>query len=207
VRELRAGGDEVTAVAGVLSGTLAWLFDRYDGERPFSVLVGEAQALGYSEPDPRADLSGRDVLRKLLILARSAGAELEPTQVRLQSLLPPDLAAGDWPQARARMPALDDAVHARWREAQATGRRLRFVARWSRAAGARIGPDALAPDDPLLGGQGCDNRVAIWSCRYREQPLVVQGPGAGAVVTAAALLDDVLRLAGEGRTPLIRTAA
>ena len=184
LRELRAGGDRIRTVAGVLSGSLAWLLDRYDGTQPFSALVREARALGLTEPDPRTDLSGQDVRRKLLILARSAGVPLAEADVAVTPLLADD----DGDDA-----ALDAHVHALWAQAQARGRRLRFVARLD-ADGARVGPEALAADDPLALGHGCDNRVALWSCRYRTQPLVIQGPGAGAEVTAAALLDDVLRL-------------
>jgi homoserine dehydrogenase len=186
VRELRAGGDRIHAVAGVLSGTLAWLLDRYDGTRPFSQLVAQAQRLGYTEPDPRADLSGLDVRRKLLILARNAGVALAESDVEVAPL-----AALDAPFDTA---AIDALVHDAWRSARAHGQCLRFVARWRADGGARVGLEAIDADDPLARGSGCDNRVAVWSCRYRSQPLVIQGPGAGAEVTAAALLDDVLRM-------------
>lgn len=192
VRALRAGGDQVHAIAGVLSGTLAWLFDGWDGGEPFSERVRAAVARGYAEPDPRTDLSGEDVRRKLLILARAAGHPLQSPEVRVHSLLNRALrAAGDRAAVFDALAALDAPLAARLREARATGRVLRFVARFD-AHGGRAGLELLAPDDPLAGGRGTDNRVAIWSCRYRNQPLVIQGPGAGADVTAAALLDDLL---------------
>ena len=192
VRELRAGGDRIFGIAGVLSGSLAWLLDRYDGTRPFSALVREAAVRGYTEPDPRVDLSGADVRRKLLILARAAGVALAESAVAVEALWPAGAASFDDADARA---ALDAGVHARWLAANDAGRRLRFVARLGDDGAARVGLEALAPDDALAAGRGCDNRVALWSCRYRAQPLLIQGPGAGADVTAAALLDDVLRLA------------
>lgn len=194
LRELREGGDEILAIAGVLSGSLAWLFNAYDGMRPFSALVREAARLGFTEPDARLDLSGEDVRRKLLILARAAGSPLEPSQVTVESLVPPTLEALCVRDLDANLHVLDPLLRSRFQEAHRLGRRLRFVARLD-SQGARIGLESLAPDDPLALGGGCDNRVAIWSSRYRERPLVIQGPGAGAEVTASALIDDALRLA------------
>jgi len=193
LRELRAGGDRIGAVVGVLSGTLAWLFDGYDGSEPFSARVRAAVAQGYAEPDPRVDLSGEDVRRKLLILARTAGYPLEHSEVRVDSLLTPAIAAATPDLLDAALAGLDAPLAQRAARTARDGKVLRFVARFD-AAGARIGLEALAHDDPLAVGRGCDNRVAIWSSRYRDRPLQIQGPGAGAEVTAAALLDDLLRI-------------
>jgi homoserine dehydrogenase len=192
LRELRAGGDRISAVAGALSGTLAWLFDGYDGREAFSVRVRAAVAKGYAEPDPRVDLSGEDVRRKLLILARAAGYPLEHSDVRVDSLLSPAIAAAAPGTLALALSELDAPLAERAARTTADGKVLRYVARLD-AAGARVGLEALACDDPLAVGRGCDNRVAIWSTRYRERPLQIQGPGAGADVTAAALLDDILR--------------
>jgi len=194
LRALRDGGDRIRGIAGVLSGTLAWLLDRYDGTRPFAALVADAHARGYTEPDPRVDLSGQDVRRKLLILARAAGVALAPQDVVVSPLLPEGL---EWSDAfdPATLSSIDAPLRALWCSAGKHGQRLRFVARLRDDGRASVGLEALAIDDPLAQGQGCDNRVAVWSCRYRAQPLLIQGPGAGAEVTAAALLDDVLRLA------------
>jgi homoserine dehydrogenase len=194
LRALRDGGDRIRGIAGVLSGTLAWLLDRYDGTRPFAALVADAHALGLTEPDPRVDLSGLDVRRKLLILARAAGVPLRPEDVDVTPLLPVGIAAG--PFDPAALAALEPSLREHWQSARAHRQRLRFVARLRSDGRASVGLETLAADDPLAQGQGCDNRVAVWSCRYRAQPLLIQGPGAGAEVTAAALLDDVLRLAG-----------
>lgn len=193
LRELRAGGDRIGAVVGVLSGTLAWLFDGYDGSEPFSARVRAAVAQGYAEPDPRVDLSGEDVRRKLLILARTAGYPLEHSEVRVDSLLTPAIVAATPDRLDAALAELDGPLAERAARTARDGRVLRFVARFD-AAGARIGLEALAHDDPLAVGRGCDNRVAIWSSRYRDRPLQIQGPGAGAEITAAALLDDLLRI-------------
>ena len=196
VRELRSGGDHVNALAGVLSGTLAWLFDGYDGSTPFSDRVRAAVAAGYAEPDPRVDLSGEDVRRKLLILARAAGYPLDGGDVQVESLLTPALRqAGDSAATDAALSSLDERLAHRARDAASKGQLLRYVARFDRD-GARIGLEALPGGDALAQGGACDNRVAIWSCRYAERPLVIQGPGAGAGVTAAALLDDIRRALG-----------
>jgi len=193
LRELREGGDRIHAIAGVMSGSLAWLFDRFDGSRPFSELVREARANGFTEPDPREDLSGEDVRRKILILARAAGFPLESSSVVVNSLVPPELALWPAPEALDKLDLLDEPLCKSFDAARDSGRKLRFVARL-REGSASVGLETLKDTDPLSGGSGTDNRVAIWSDRYQTQPLVIQGPGAGAEVTAAALLDDALRL-------------
>ena len=199
LRELQAGGDRIHAIAGVLSGSLAWLFNRYDGMRPFSALARQARDAGYTEPDPREDLSGEDVRRKLLILARASGYRLEADAVDVASLVPPELTSLAKCDVDAALPILDTPLRERYAQAYRNGEKLRFIARLESGddgvVRARVGLESLSPDHPLAGGAGTDNRVAIWSDRYREQPLVIQGPGAGAEATAAALLDDVLRIA------------
>ncbi|HVR81775.1 MAG TPA: homoserine dehydrogenase [Luteimonas sp.] len=199
IRELQAGGDRIHAIAGVLSGSLAWLFNHYDGLRPFSGFVREARDAGYTEPDPRDDLSGEDMRRKIVILARAAGVELEASDVDVDSLVPPELAALSKAEVDAALPALDAPLRERYATAYKNGEKLRFIARLEHAregvGKAKVGLESLPECHPLAGGVGTDNRVAIWSDRYRQQPLVIQGPGAGAEVTAASLLDDVLRIA------------
>lgn len=201
LRALQAGGDRIHAIAGVLSGSLAWLFNHYDGMQPFSGFVRQARDAGYTEPDPREDLSGEDVRRKLLILARASGFALEAEAVRVQSLVPPSLAALPREALDAALPGLDAPLRERYAGAYKNGEELRFVARLGADGRATVGLEALPSGHPLVGGSGTDNRVAIWSDRYREQPLVIQGPGAGAAVTAAALLDDALAIQAEAAQP------
>jgi homoserine dehydrogenase len=196
IRELRAGGDRIHAIAGVMSGSLAWLFDRFDGTRPFSELVREARDSGFTEPDPREDLSGEDVRRKILILTRAAGFELDSDEVEVRSLVPPELQHLPSEQLDGVLHLIDQPLALLLAGARRAGKRLRFVARFD-GARASVGVETIGPGDPLVGGSGTDNRVAIWSDRYSGQPLVIQGPGAGPEVTAAALLDDVLALRAE----------
>ncbi|WP_133477385.1 homoserine dehydrogenase [Cognatilysobacter segetis] len=202
LRALRDGGDAISGIAGVLSGSMAWLFAQYDGRRPFSGFVRRARAAGYTEPDPREDLSGEDVRRKLLILARAAGFALEVEEVEVESLVPRELADVPLPALDAALEVLDAPLRARFADAYRRGKRLCHVARLAVVDGrvrARVGLESLAPDDPLAAGQGTDNRVALRCGRYDAQPLVIQGPGAGADVTAAALLDDVLAITRDDR--------
>lgn len=193
LRALVAGGDRIHRVEGVLSGSLAWLFHHYDGQRAFSDWVAEAAAAGYTEPDPRVDLSGEDVRRKLLILARASGIALRAEQVQVASLVPSALAALPADAALAQLSLLDAPLQALWQQAQDAGGCLRFVGGFDHD-GATVGLRVLPLGHPLAGGAQTDNRVAIHSDRYPAQPLLIQGPGAGADVTAAALLDDVLAI-------------
>jgi hypothetical protein len=137
--------------------------------------------------------------RKLLLLARAAGAPLEWERVSVESLLPRALAEAGEGEIDARLPLLDAPLRRRYQQAYRDGAGLRFIGRFevdARGAWhASVGLRALPGSHPLSGGSGTDNRVAIQSCRYRHQPLVIQGPGAGADITAAALIDDVLRIA------------
>ena len=194
LRDLQSGGDRIHAIAGVLSGSLAWLCNHFDGQRRFSDFVGEARNAGYTEPDPREDLSGEDVRRKLLILARAAGHLLPVDAVQVDSLVPAALAAlASADVDDDGLQQLDVPMRDRHASASGNAERLCFIARLQDGL-ATVGLESLAADHPLVGGTGTDNRVAIWSDRYREQPLVIQGPGAGASVTAAALLDDALAI-------------
>jgi aspartokinase/homoserine dehydrogenase 1 len=195
LRDLIDTGDEMAAIEGILSGTLAWLFNRYDGTRAFSELVREAHAQGYTEPDPRDDLAGTDVARKLVILAREAGGQLRLEDVEVESLVPDPLRAVDASAFMARLTELDDAIAERYAETRRSGRVLRYVAHLDRDGHARVGLAALDPEHAFAHLRLTDNIVQFTTHRYRDNPLVVQGPGAGPEVTAAGVFADMLRVA------------
>lgn len=201
LRRLHGCGDRVRAIEGVFSGSLSWLFAQYDGERPFSALLSEARAFGYSEPDPRLDLSGLDVARKLVILARAAGHAIEIGDVEVENLVPPSLREIDVPTFLARSVDLDAAIEARRAEAAAQRRVLRHLAVLDEHGRARVGLAAVQAEHPAASLRGTDNLFALTTDRYRSTPLVIQGPGAGAEVTAQALLGDLLAL------PIVLSAA
>jgi homoserine dehydrogenase len=184
IRALRTGGDRIRSLQGVLSGTLAWLFDQYDGTRPFSELVEQATRLGYTEPDPWQDLGGADVVRKLLALVRSTGAGLCETQIAHDALVAAEQ-QGDWA-------TLDAEIDKRFKAAAANGQVLHHVASWRENGQAEVALRALDARHPLAA-RGAVNRLVVSSCRYENQPLLIEGPGAGPGVTAAALFDDLLR--------------
>jgi aspartokinase/homoserine dehydrogenase 1 len=195
LKDLRATGDQVTTVEGVLSGTLAYLFNRYDGSGPFSEIVKEAHANGYTEPDPRDDLSGMDVARKLVIVARELGHRLELDEIPVESLVPADLAGGDAEDFLSGISRYDDAMQARWEEASNAGKVLRYVASLGADGNASVTLAALDRDHAFAHMNLTDNILRIASGRYSDNPLIVQGPGAGPDVTAAGIFADLLRLA------------
>jgi len=195
LRSLLDTGDELTEIEGVLSGTLAWLFNRFDGRTPFSQLVLEAQRLGYTEPDARDDLSGTDVARKLVILAREAGRELSMDEVEVESLVPEALRTVSKEEFFARLTEMDAPMQARLELAQQQGRGLRYLAQLERHGRARVGLATPEPGHASLHSRLTDNLIQFRTRRYADNPLVVQGPGAGPDVTAAGVFGDLLAIA------------
>jgi len=195
LRRLHACGDKLTRIEGVFSGSFSYLFNHYDGRQPFSTLLREACALGYTEPDPRADLSGEDVARKLLILARTAGHALERAQVEVENLVPENLRGVSQAEFLGRLDELDAVIAARHVAAAARGNVLRYLARFDAERTAKVGLVEVPHDHPAAHLQGADNLFAINTTRYAQRSLVIQGAGAGPEVTAQALLGDVLALA------------
>jgi bifunctional aspartokinase / homoserine dehydrogenase 1 len=195
LRDLRETGDDVVSIEGIFSGTLAYLFNVYDDQQPFSAIVRDAKAKGYTEPDPRDDLSGTDVARKLIILGREIGLALELGDVAVESLVPPALAGVTVPQFLDRLAEFDAAIADRYRSAAARGRVLRYVGRLEVASGrATVGVLELDRRHPFAGIALTDNVVRFATRRYCDNPLIVQGPGAGPAVTAGGVFGDLLRL-------------
>ena len=194
LHDLVASGDEIVKIEGILSGTLSYLFNAYDGAVPFSELVRQAQQMGYTEPDPREDLSGQDVARKLLILAREIGLEMDIAQVPAQSLVPRVLSHGGFsPRFFAAFAKFDRDMLKRLNDARARGRVLRYVAVLEDGR-ARASLEEYPREHPLALTKGSDNIIAFTTKRYSRTPLVVQGPGAGADVTAMGVFSDILKL-------------
>jgi aspartokinase/homoserine dehydrogenase 1 len=199
LRDLLDTGDAVMSVEGIFSGTLAWLFNKFDGSAPFSTLVGEARGMGYTEPDPRDDLSGTDVARKLVILAREAGRELALDDVVVESLVPESLRQGSVDEFMERLPEVDVAFAQRLAAARAAGKVLRYVARLDGDGHASVGLVELPGTHAFAHLRLTDNIVQFTTRRYCDNPLIVQGPGAGPEVTAAGVFADLLRVAaGQG---------
>ena len=193
---LRRSGDHVKRMEGVLSGTLTFLFDELNRGRPFSEAVAEAKARGISEPDPRDDLGLKDVVRKLVILSRTAGFELEPEQVNIEPILPEELLlAPSVDDFMTLLPSLDAAFAERTRVAQENGRRLACVGTIE-PTGASVSVREVPLDRPAARIRGTENVLEIWSDRYSEYPILIQGPGAGQKVTAAGLITDLVAAAG-----------
>ena len=196
LRDLLDTGDALIAIDGIFSGTLAWLFNKFDGSVAFSELVREAHALGYTEPDPRDDLSGMDVARKLTILAREAGMPLSLQDVEVESLVPDALRDADRDGFMAGLAAMDAPMLQRLQAARERGCVLRYVARLQNDGSARVALLELPNDHAFAHLRLTDNCVQFTTRRYCDNPLIVQGPGAGPEVTAAGVFSDLLRVAG-----------
>jgi aspartokinase/homoserine dehydrogenase 1 len=194
LRDLRETGDEITSIEGIFSGTLAYLFNVYDGSREFSDIVVEAKQRGYTEPDPRDDLSGTDVARKLIILGREMGLDLEMSDVQVESLVPAGLEQGSIDDFLQRLPQHDAAMKGRFERATAAGKVLRYVGRLTADGKATVGVVELERKHPFANIALTDNVVRFATSRYNNNPLIVQGPGAGPEVTAGGIFADLLRL-------------
>ena len=198
LRDLVETGDDIATISGIFSGTLAYLYNVFDATRPFSEIVRDARAKGYTEPDPRDDLSGMDVARKAVILAREAGLELELTDIEVESLVPEELsstAVSSVEEFLDRLADFDASMAERFRAAERDRRVLRYVAEVDLSSQqARVALQSYPRDHPFAGINLTDNVVQFVTRRYSDNPLIVRGPGAGPEVTAAGVFADILRL-------------
>ena len=194
VRDLRETGDGITSIEGIFSGTLAYLFNVYDGSVEFSAIVRDARQRGYTEPDPRDDLSGTDVARKMIILGREMGLRLEMTDVSVESLVPAGLESLSIDEFLVQLARSDAAMRARFDAAQARNKVLRYVGRLGADGKATVSVAEIDRSHAFANIALTDNIVRFATVRYNNNPLIVQGPGAGPEVTAAGVFADLLRL-------------
>ncbi|PKI17288.1 bifunctional aspartate kinase/homoserine dehydrogenase II [Colwellia sp. 12G3] len=198
IDDLRQSGDSISEISGIFSGTLSWLFETYDGSSKFSELLLNALAQGITEPDPREDLSGRDVQRKLLILARKAGFELALEDIDCQNLVPEVLQSLSTKDFLARANELDAYFATALFDANSTGKCIRYVARFqhNETAGvsAKVSLEVLLQSDAFANLTPCDNIFQISSQWYQNNPLIISGPGAGRDVTAGGLHSDLVKV-------------
>jgi len=193
LKDLISCGDRIESIEGVLSGTLSYIFNTYDGSIPFSELVRDAQIKGYTEPDPRDDLNGMDVARKLLILARESGYNMEMADIRLESLIPEGVSLkGDVDEFYREMKGYDSSFEEKLNSARREGKVLRYIASLKEGK-ASISLKAVDNTHPFFSLKANDNIVALESKYYSTRPLVIQGPGAGAEVTACGVFADILK--------------
>ncbi|WP_286263394.1 bifunctional aspartate kinase/homoserine dehydrogenase II [Thalassotalea atypica] len=200
IDDLIASGDEIEEISGIFSGTLSWLFENYDGQQPFDVLLKQALADGITEPDPRDDLSGLDVQRKLLILARLAGFELALEDIDCQNLVPASLQALSVEQFLDNAEQLNDYFEKQLAQAVQQKSCIRYVARFSNTkAGvkAKVSLETLPQTDAFASLTPCDNIFKIVSSWYQDNPLIIRGPGAGRDVTAGGLHSDLVNVCNQ----------
>jgi len=194
INDLIHSGDKILRIEAVLSGTLNYIFNKISAEVPFSQTVRMAKEEGYSEPDPRIDLSGKDVIRKLVILAREAGYRVEQSEVEASLFIPQSFFSGDVEAFWLKLPSLDDDFEKRRALLEAEGKRWRFVAKYENGK-AHVGLTEIAKGHPFYGLEGSNNIVMLTTERYHEYPMLIQGYGAGASVTAAGVFADIMSIA------------
>jgi aspartokinase/homoserine dehydrogenase 1 len=192
LNDLLRSGDQINRIEAVLSGTLNYVFNNYNGSKTFAQVVQDAQDEGYTEPDPRLDLGGTDVMRKIMILAREAGAKLEMEDIANESFMPPSCMHGSVADFYTEMALHETHFASLYSKAEATGNKLKFVASYSNGK-ASVGLQQIPPQHDLYHLYGKDNVVLFYTNRYVEQPLVVKGAGAGAEVTASGVFADIIR--------------
>ncbi|MBO9634797.1 MAG: bifunctional aspartate kinase/homoserine dehydrogenase I [Chitinophagaceae bacterium] len=194
LNDLKRTGDVVNRIEAVLSGTLNFVFNNYNGERPFAEVVKQAQDEGYTEPDPRLDLSGTDVMRKIMILARESGEQLEMEDISNNTFMPASCMQGTVADFYKEMANQEAHFKALFQGAAKEGKKLKFVASYENGKAA-VGLQHIGPEHNLYHLYGKDNVVLFYTNRYSDQPMVIKGAGAGAEVTASGVFADILRAA------------
>lgn len=194
INDLINSGDKILKIEAVLSGTLNYIFNTISKDMTFSQTVNKAVKEGYAEPDPRIDLSGRDVLRKLVILAREAGYRLEQNDIEQHLFIPTDILEGNIDQFNSHISDLDTSFEEQRKAIEAEDKKWRFIARLENGKGS-IGLETVKADSPFFNLEGSNNIVLITTERYREYPMLIQGYGAGASVTAAGVFADIMSIA------------
>ena len=194
LNDLLRSGDEVKKIQAVLSGTLNFVFNNYDTKRSFADVVRQAQKEGYTEPDPRLDLSGKDVMRKIMILAREAGEKLEMEDISNTPFMPESCMTGSVDDFYKEMEKKEEHFKAIYKAAEKEGKKLKFVAQYENGK-ASVGLQHIDRDHDFYHLYGKDNIVLFYTNRYVEQPMVVKGAGAGAEVTASGVFADIIRAA------------
>lgn len=192
INDLVHSGDRVHRIEAVLSGTLNFVFNHYDGKRHFAAVVKQAQEEGYTEPDPRLDLGGTDVMRKIMILAREAGEQIEMSDITNHSFMPPACMEGTVEDFYREMENHEAHFRQLFEKAGAEGNKLKFVATYEDGK-AKVGLQHIDPANDLYHLYGKDNAVLFYTDRYKDQPLVIKGAGAGADVTASGVFADIIR--------------
>jgi aspartokinase/homoserine dehydrogenase 1 len=194
LNDLLRSGDEVKKIQAVLSGTLNFVFNNYDTKRSFADVVRQAQKEGYTEPDPRLDLSGKDVMRKIMILAREAGEKLEMEDISNTPFMPESCMTGTVADFYKAMEKQEEHFKALYKAAEKEGKKLKFVAQYENGKAA-VGLQHIDRDHDFYHLYGKDNIVLFHTNRYVDQPMVVKGAGAGAEVTASGVFADIIRAA------------
>ncbi|MBN2412207.1 bifunctional aspartate kinase/homoserine dehydrogenase I [candidate division KSB1 bacterium] len=190
---LKNSGDNIYKIEGILSGTMSYLFNTISADHPFSQVVKEAHQKGYTEPDPRDDLSGMDVGRKLLILAREIGMKMELDDIKVQTLLPEGMNTITLDEFWKKLPSLDEHFEKLRLSAEKNNTAIRYIARLDKNE-CRVGVEEVPVNKPLALAGATDNIIQITTERYSENPLIVQGPGAGREVTAGGVFADIISL-------------
>lgn len=194
INDLRNSGDKILKIEAVLSGTLNFIFNEISADVSFSETVRRAKEQGYSEPDPRIDLSGTDVVRKLVILTREAGYKIEKDDVEKHLFVPEEYFSGSLNDFWKRLPLLDGDFERRRKEIESEGKRWRFVARMENGK-ADVSLQTVGKEHPFYNLEGSNNIVMLTTERYKEYPMLIQGYGAGASVTAAGVFANIMSVA------------